>query len=223
MIQILLAEDDKSLNKIVSTYLTNQGYTVFGCFDGEEALAILDQENIDLVLSDIMMPVMDGYQLAQHIRASNKQIPIFFMTAKEDLNSKQKGYDLDIDDYIVKPFVLDELNMRISALLRRANIISSKKLVVGKLTMDYEEHMAYYDGKSFVLTVREFDILFKLLSYPKRTFTRSQLMELFWDFDTSATSRTVDVYMAKLRNKTSECSEFEIVTVHGLGYKAVLK
>jgi DNA-binding response OmpR family regulator len=158
----------------------------------------------------------------ENIRNSNNQIPIIFMTARDDKFSKQLGYRLGVDDYIVKPFDLDELVMKIGAILRRSNIVVSQKLEIGNLKLDSIEHTAYLDGNELQLTVREFDLLFKLLSYPKKTFTRSQLMEEFWDYDSSATSRTVDVYMAKLRDKTSKCDGFEIVTVHGLGYKVVL-
>ena len=157
------------------------------------------------------------------VRESDKQIPILFMTALDDKPSKQLGYKIGIDDYAVKPFDCDLLMLRVGALLRRANIERSRELVVGNLRMNKDEHTAYVDGEELNLTVREFDLLFKLLSFPKRTFTRSQLMDEFWDYDSSATSRTVDVYIVKLREKTSVCNGFEIVTVHGLGYKAVLK
>ena len=145
------------------------------------------------------------------------------MSAKDDKPSKLYGYKLGIDDYVVKPFDMDELMLKVAALLRRAKIENEKQITVGNFTMNTEEHTATVNGEEISLTVREFDLLFKLLSYPKKTFTRSALMEEFWDYDSSATSRTVDVYMAKLREKTSECDGFEILTVHGLGYKAVLK
>jgi DNA-binding response OmpR family regulator len=166
---------------------------------------------------------MDGFTLAKKVRESNKQIPILFMTALDDKPSQQRSFEIGIDDYVVKPFDMDLLLLRIAALLRRANIERSKELVAGNLRMNKEEHTAYVDGEELPLTVREFDLLFKLLSFPKRTFTRTQLMDEFWDYDSSATSRTVDVYMAKLREKTAVCNGFEIQTVHGLGYKAVLK
>ncbi|MDE5860939.1 MAG: response regulator transcription factor, partial [Ruminococcus sp.] len=150
-------------------------------------------------------------------------IPILFMTARDDFNSKQRGYRIGIDDYMVKPVDLDELLLKIGALLRRAKINNSKKLTIGKFTLDAEERTATLDGEEIPLTVREFNLLYKLLSYPKKTFTRSQLMDEFWDIDSNSGSRTVDVYMRKLREKFSECKDFEIVTVHGLGYKAVLK
>ena len=223
MVNILLVEDEKELNDILKTYLESEGYNVYQCFNGEEGLKAYNQNKIDLVLSDIMMPVVDGFKLAESIRNEDASVPIIFISAKDDKLSKKFGYKLLIDDYIVKPFDIDEVLMKIKALLRRANIEQTKLLTVGNLTMDVEEHTAYIDGKEANFTVREFDILYRLLSYPKKTFTRSKLMEEFWDFDSSATSRTVDVYVAKLREKTEQCDGFSIVTVHGLGYKAVLK
>lgn len=223
MVKILVVEDDKDLNRLVCSYLRDFGYEVTACFNGEEALSATEQKQFNMIISDIMMPKMDGFELAQAIRSEDKQIPILFMSAKDDKPSKLLGYRMGIDDYVVKPFDIDELVMKVNALLRRAKIETDKKIVVGNLTMDTEEHTAYVNGEEISLTVREFELLFKLLSYPKKTFTRSALMEEFWDYDSSATSRTVDVYMAKLREKTSDCDGFDILTVHGLGYKAVLK
>jgi DNA-binding response OmpR family regulator len=223
MIKILLVEDDKALNNLVASSLKGNGYEVVTCFDGKEAFNAFESQEVDMLLTDIMMPEADGFTLAKKVRESNKQIPILFMTALDDKPSQQRSFELDIDDYVVKPFDMDLLLLRIAALLRRANIERSKELVAGNLRMNKEEHTAYVDGEELPLTVREFDLLFKLLSFPKRTFTRTQLMDEFWDYDSSATSRTVDVYMAKLREKTSICNGFEIQTVHGLGYKAVLK
>lgn len=223
MIKILVAEDDKALNMLVCSYLCNNGYEYKSFFNGKSAYEAMQNESFDLIISDIMMPEMDGFELAKKIREENKNIPILFMTALDDKPSKQLGYKIGIDDYVVKPFDCDLLMLRVGALLRRANIERSRELVAGNLRMNKDEHTAYVDGEELPLTVREFDLLFKLLSYPKRTFTRSQLMDEFWDYDSSATSRTVDVYIVKLREKTSECNGFEIITVHGLGYKAVLK
>ncbi|MBQ8394166.1 MAG: response regulator transcription factor [Clostridia bacterium] len=223
MIRILVVEDDKAINGLVCTYLRNKGYETTACYDGEEALAALDAGAYSMIISDIMMPKMDGFELAESIRATDKQTPILFMTAKDDKPSKLFAYTLGVDDYVVKPFDMDVFMMKVAALLRRAGIAEKRQLTAGNLVMNAEEHTAYLDGEELPLTVREFDLLFKLLSYPKKTFTRSALMSEFWDYDSSATSRTVDVYMAKLREKTSACDGFEIVTVHGLGYKAVLK
>lgn len=223
MVKILVVEDDKSMNALVCSYLSDNGYAYKDCFNGKEALAAMESDTYNLIISDVMMPEMDGFALATKVRESDKQIPILFMTALDDKPSKQLGYKIGIDDYVVKPFDCDLLMLRVAALLRRANIERSRELVAGNLRMNKDEHTAYVDGEELNLTVREFDLLFKLLSFPRRTFTRSQLMDEFWDFDSSATSRTVDVYIVKLREKTAGCNGFEIATVHGLGYKAVLK
>lgn len=223
MAKILIAEDDRDLNRLVSITLRNNGFEVTSCFDGNEALDEFEKNKYDVLLTDVMMPNMDGFDLAQNVRQLDKNVPIVFMTAKDDKQSKMLGYALEIDDYVTKPFDVDLLVLKLKAILRRAKIKNDKELVVGNFCMNEEERVATIDGQEINLTVREFDLLFKLLSYPKKTFTRSALMEEFWDYDSSATSRTVDVYMAKLREKTADATGFEIVTVHGLGYKAVLK
>ncbi len=222
MLRILVVEDDRAINGLVCTYLRENGFETVACFDGEEALSALEGGSFAMMISDIMMPKVDGFALAEGVRATDKQTPILFMTAKDDKPSKLYAYQLGVDDYVVKPFDMDVLMLKVKALLRRSGIAQSKSLTVGNLTMNAEEHTAYVDGEELSLTVKEFDLLFKFLSYPKKTFTRSALMSEFWDYDSSATSRTVDVYMAKLREKTKVCKGFEIVTVHGLGYKAVL-
>ena len=223
MITILVAEDDRALNKLVCTALEGSGYRAVSCPDGLQALAAFEENGADMLVTDIMMPGLDGFGLAERVRKSDKKIPILFMTALDDKPAKLRGYALGADDYVVKPFDPDILLLRVGALLRRTNIERSRTLTAGDLVMNQDEHTAYVGGEELPLTVREFDILFRLLSYPKKTFTRSQLMEAFWDYDSSATSRTVDVYMAKLREKTAGCDGFDIVTVHGLGYKAVLR
>ncbi len=222
MFKILVVEDDRELNRTVCTYLDQNGYEAVGCLNANEAYDALYDNLFDLIVSDIMMPGTDGFAFVETVRDQNQDIPILFMTARDDFAAKQKGFRLGVDDYMVKPVDLDELLLRIGALLRRAKIASSRKLELGTLTLDADERTAYWEGKEVPLTVREFNLLYKLLSYPKRTFTRSQLMEEFWDADSSSSLRTVDVYMAKLREKFSGCQEFSIVTVHGLGYKAVL-
>lgn len=223
MVRILVAEDDAALLKLVCTALQNGGYGTVACADGAQALSAFEQGGIDMIVTDVMMPALDGFGLAEQVRRTDGRIPILFMTALDDKTAEQRGFALGADDYVVKPFDTDILLLRVGALLRRANIERSRTLTVGNLTMNKDEHTAYADGEELPLTVREFDLLFKLLSFPRRTFTRTQLMDEFWDYDSSATSRTVDVYMSKLREKTSCCTGFEIVTVHGLGYKAVLK
>lgn len=223
MVKILVVEDDRALNGLVRSYLEDSGYEAVACYDGREGLAALKSAQFDLIISDVMMPNMDGFEFAKCVRAEDKLVPILFMTALDDKPSKQYGYKLGVDDYVVKPFDAEILMLRVGALLRRANIERCRELVAGNLRMNADEHTAYVNGEEIALTVREFDLLYKLLSFPKRTFTRSQLMDEFWDYDSSATSRTVDVYMAKLREKTSSCDGFDILTVHGLGYKAVLR
>lgn len=174
-----------------------------------------------LIVSDIMMPDIDGFAFAAAVRRINREIPILFMTARDDYSAKEKGYPVGIDDYMVKPIDLNELVLRIGALLRRANIASENKLTVGSFVMNADDMTAVCGGEEIALTAREFNILFKLPSYPKRIFTRAQLMEEFWDVDTGATLRSVDVYIAKLRDKLSACQDFQLVTVRGVGYKAV--
>ncbi len=224
MFQVLVVEDDKELNRTVCAYLNQNGYQALGCLNANEAYdAMYGGTLFDLIISDIMMPGVDGFAFARTVRELNQEIPILFMTARDDFASKQRGFQARIDDYMVKPIDLDELLLRMEALLRRARIASSKKLTVGGLTLDAEEHTAYLNGEEIPLTVREFNLIYKLLSYPKKTFTRSQLMDEFWDSASTSGPRTVDVYMVKLREKFADCADFEIVTVHGLGYKAVLK
>lgn len=224
MFQVLVVEDDQELNRTVCAYLNQNGYQALGCLNANEAYdAMYGGTLFDLIISDIMMPGVDGFAFARTVRELNQEIPILFMTARDDFASKQRGFQAGIDDYMVKPIDLDELLLRMEALLRRARIASSKKLTVGGLTLDAEEHTAYLNGEEIPLTVREFNLIYKLLSYPKKTFTRSQLMDEFWDSAFTSGPRTVDVYMVKLREKFADCADFEIVTVHGLGYKAVLK
>lgn len=223
MFQILVVEDDRELNRTVCAYLEQNGYEAVGCPDANTAYDALYGNLFDLIISDIMMPGVDGFEFARTVRELNQEIPILFMTARDDFNAKQQGFRAGIDDYMVKPVDLEELLLRIGALLRRAKIAASKKLTVGNLMLDAEEHTSYLNGEEIPLTVREFNLLYKLLSYPKKTFTRSQLMDEFWDSASNSGPRTVDVYMTKLRDKFSACEDFEIVTVHGLGYKAVLK
>lgn len=223
MINILVVEDDTKFNRIICAFLNNSGYKAIGCGNADEAYDVMLHEHISLIVSDIMMPKTDGYEFAFEIRKQDKKVPILFMTARDDIASKKKGFNIGIDDYMVKPVDMDELILRISALLRRADITNEKKLEAGSLTLNEDETTAYLNDEELQLTVREFNILFKLLSYPKRTFTRVQLMDEFWGYDNESTPRTVDVTITKLRDKLSSCKDVEIVTVRGLGYKAVIK
>lgn len=223
MIHILVVEDDERLNRIVCTYLKDSGFEAKGCLGAEEAYEEMYSQLYDLIVSDIMMPGIDGFEFARTVRRVNKRIPILFMSARDDLPSKQKGFQLGIDDYMVKPVDLDELVLRVRALLRRANIEMERRITVGNLTLDADGMSAEVDGEEISLTTREFNIIYKLLSYPKKTFSRAQLMDEFWDVDSDTSLRAVDVYMTKLRAKLSDCDGFKIVTVRGLGYKAVLQ
>lgn len=223
MFNILIVEDDKALNKSFCSFLTQNGYNTVGCLNADEALVAMYETVFDIIISDIMMPGTDGFQFARNVRTINDSVPILFVTAKDDFTSKERGYKAGIDDYMVKPIDLNELLLKIGAILRRAGINNSKILTVGNFTMNLNEYTAYLDGKEITLTTREFSLLYKLLSYPKKAFTRSQLMDEFWEADTESGTRTVDVYMTKLRAKLADCDSFEIVTVRGLGYKAVIK
>ena len=221
MIHVLVVEDDARLNQIVCAGLSAAGYAAHGCLNAQEAFDLLFAGGIDVIVSDIMMPGTDGFELVSHVRSVNKTIPILLMTARDDMAAKQRGFRAGVDDYMVKPIDVDELLLRIEALLRRARIEAEKRLVIGSLILDAEEMSAYVGGEEIALTVREFNIVYKLLSYPRRTFSRAQLMDEFWSGETSASLRAVDVYITRIREKFSACEDFKIVTVHGLGYKAV--
>ena len=223
MFKILVVEDDRDLNRSVCSFLNQSGYDAVGCLGAEDAYDEMYKTTFDLIVSDIMMPGIDGFELAKTVRSLNSDIPILFMTARDDFAAKQRGFRIGIDDYMTKPIDLDELLLRIGALLRRSKITSSRRLEVGDFVMDADERTAMLGDEEIALTAREFDLLYKLLSYPKKTFTRTQLMDEFWDVDTQTGTRSVDVYMTKLRAKLSGCDAFEIQTVHGLGYKAVIK
>ncbi|MGN1406635.1 MAG: response regulator transcription factor [Erysipelotrichaceae bacterium] len=223
MIKILVVEDDVKLNQTVCTYLNDSGFKTKGCVNAMEAYEEMYNNIYDLIISDIMMPEINGFEFAENIRKLNKTIPILFMSAKDDLGSKQRGFQLGIDDYMVKPIDLDELLLRVRALLRRANIEMSRKLTVGNLTLDQDAVTASINNEEIAVTTREFNILYKLLSYPNKTFSRAQLMDEFWGIESQTSLRAVDVYITKLRDKFSLCDGFEIKTVRGLGYKAVLK
>jgi two-component system, OmpR family, response regulator len=223
VINILIVEDDVKLNKIVCAYLNEHNYNTIGCLSVHEAFDKMIDIKVDIIISDIMMPEVDGFKLASLVREQDKIMPILFMSARDDISAKEKGFRIGIDDYMVKPVDMEELLLRIQALLRRANIANEKKLTIGGLTMNADETTAYLNNREVPLTVKEFQVLYKLLSYPKKTFTRNQLMDDLWGMESGTTPRSVDVYITKLREKFADCNDFEIITVHGLGYKAVLK
>ena len=223
MIRILVVDDDAKLNQSVCAYLNDSGYEAKGCLSADSAYDAMYGALYDLIISDIMMPGIDGFEFAKTVRGLNKTIPILFMSARDDLPAKQKGFDLGIDDYMIKPIDFSELLMRVRALLRRANIEVNRKLTVGNLTLNADALSAEVDGEEVPVTTREFNILYKLLSYPNHTFSRSQLMDEFWGVESETSLRAVDVYITKLRDKCSICDGFEIKTVRGLGYKAVVR
>lgn len=221
MVNILVLEDDADLNRMVCTYLNDSGFRAKGCLNANSAYEEMYNNLYDLIVSDIMMPEIDGFAFAETVRSVNKHIPILFMSARDDLPAKQRGFQLGIDDYMVKPIQLDELLLRVRALLRRANIEMERKLVMGNLELDADAMTATVNGEEVPVTTREFNILYKLLSYPKKTHSRAQLMDEFWGIESESSLRSVDVYITKLRDKFSACDGFEIKTVRGLGYKAV--
>jgi DNA-binding response OmpR family regulator len=223
MYKILVVEDDSRLNQAVCNYLNQHGYETIGILNVSEAYDEMYHTKFDLIISDIMMPEIDGFEFAETIRQNDQTTPILFMTARDDMPSKSKGYLAGIDDYMVKPINFEELLLHIGALFRRSGITNNKLLTIGNFVMNAEQMTVTADGEDVPVTVREFNILFKLLSYPKKAFSRSQIMEEFWDVDSDATLRAVDMYIAKLRDKFADRTEFKIVTVYGMGYKAVLQ
>lgn len=223
MIHILVVDDDIKLNQVLCTYLRANGFDAKGCLRASETYDEMYNRFYELIISDIMMPDIDGFEFARTVREINENIPLLFMSARDDISAKREGFSIGIDDYIVKPFDLDELLFRIQALLRRANIEQDRKLFAGNLTLDADAMTATIDNNEIQLTTREFNIIYKLLSYPNKTFSRAHLMDEFWGMDTDASLRAVDVYITKLRSKLAECDGFTISTVRGLGYKAVIK
>lgn len=223
MIRILVMDDDAKLTQSVCAYLNDSGYEAKGCLSADAAYEEMYKKSFDLIVSDIMMPGIDGFEFAKTVRNINKQIPILFVSARDDLPSKQKGFDLGIDDYMVKPIDFSELLMRVRALMRRANIEASRKLTIGNLKLDADAMTITMDGEEIPTTTREFSIIYKLLSYPNHTFSRSQLLDEFWGIESDTSLRAVDVYITKIRDKFSPCQAFEIKTVRGLGYKAVVR
>jgi DNA-binding response OmpR family regulator len=221
MVNILVAEDNENIRKLIVTYLESDGYEVLSAADGLEALRTMDTESIDLLVADIMMPGMDGYELVKSLRDSGYTLPVLMITAKDEFDDMKQGFASGTDDYMVKPIDLDEMLLRVSALLRRARISTEKKITIGGLTADSETLSVYGREKSVTLPLKEFMLLFKLMSYPGKIFTRQDLMEKIWGMDNDTEERTVDVHIKRLREKFEETPEFSIVTVRGLGYKLV--
>ena len=223
MFNILVVEDNLDLRELFVTTINNAGYRAFGATDGLDALNLMDNTHIDLIVADIMMPKMSGYELTKELRSLGNSIPILMVTAKDDYDSLQKGFSFRADDYMIKPVNVNELLLRIQALLRRARINSEKKIVIGSTIIDYESMTVKYNDDDIVLPLKEFNLLFKLLSFPGKIFTRQQLMDEIWGMDSETDDRTINTHINRLRDRFSNNQDFEIVTIRGLGYKAVKK
>lgn len=223
MFNILVVEDNLDLRELFVTTINNADYRAFGATDGLDALNLMDNTHIDLIVADIMMPKMSGYELTKELRSLGNSIPILMVTAKDDYDSLQKGFSFGADDYMIKPVNVNELLLRIQALLRRARINSEKKIVIGSTIIDYESMTVKYNDDDIVLPLKEFNLLFKLLSFPGKIFTRQQLMDEIWGMDSETDDRTINTHINRLRERFSNNQDFEIVTIRGLGYKAVKK
>ena len=221
MINILIVEDDEKLNQLFCTVLSKNGFNTYKAFNGIDAFNVLDDNHIDLIISDIMMPNMNGYEFAQSIRETNEEIPILMITAKDDFSSKQRSFLIGIDDYMVKPIDVNEMVLRVEALLRRSKIVNDKKQTIGNTTLDYDSLSVSKGEHTLVLPQKEFYLLYKLVSYPNKVFTRNQLMDEIWGVDSPSDSQTIDVHINRLRRHFENNNDFEIVTVRGLGYKVV--
>ncbi|MBR4031169.1 MAG: response regulator transcription factor [Clostridia bacterium] len=221
MFNIMIVEDDANQRKLMATVLEQYGYNVIQAVDGIDALDVLDKKHIDLIILDIMMPRMDGFEFTETLRQSGCNLPILMVTAKQSPVDKRKGFIIGTDDYMTKPVDEEEMVLRVGALLRRSKIVSEKKLTVGSTTLYYDSLSVVCGGERYEHPQKEFLLLFKLLSYPGKIFTRRQLMDEIWDMESESDERTVDVHISRLRDKYRGCPDFEIVTVRGLGYKAV--
>ena len=223
MFNIMIVEDDANQRKLMAAVLEQYGYNVLQATDGVDALDVLDKKHVDLIILDIMMPRMDGFEFTETLRQSGCNLPILMVTAKQSPVDKRKGFIIGTDDYMTKPVDEEEMVLRVGALLRRSKIVSEKKLTVGSTTLYYDSLSVVCGNEEYEHPQKEFLLLFKLLSYPGKIFTRRQLMDEIWDMESESDERTVDVHISRLRDKYRNCPDFEIVTVRGLGYKAVYK
>jgi len=219
MIHLLVVEDDKNLRRLMTVVLKQHNYQVTSATCGDQALEILGHTHVDLLISDIMMPGLDGYGLLQAVRQMNSQLPILLVTAKEHIDDKKRGFLLGTDDYMVKPIDMDELILRIRALLRRSRVVQEHCLSFLDTQVNGDNLTLNHRGQDYLLPKKEFQLLFKLLSYPKKIFTRQQLMDEIWGMSTETDERTVDVHIRRLRNRVGHIQDFNIITVRGLGYK----
>ena len=223
MFKILVVEDDKNLRKLIVTCLDKANYTVFDTKNGEEALELMDRQYVDLIVTDIMMPEMNGYELIKELIDANYNTPILIITAKEDIEDKRVGFSLGADDYMVKPINIDELIMRVKSLLKRSNQANEKKIKIGDVELDYDKLEIRKKDKVYQLTQKEFYLIYKMLSTPDTIFKRQDLIEEIWGLENESDFRTVDVHIKRLREKLEDINEFEIVTIRGIGYKAIIK
>lgn len=223
MFHILVVEDNADMRELFCTVLSDSGYNTIPAVDGLEALEIMDREYIDLIVADVMMPGMDGYELTKTLREAKMDLPILMVTAKDQFEDIQNGFRAGTDDYMMKPINVKELVLRVEALLRRAKISSEKKIVVGSTALDYDALTVTIHGEETILPQKEFYLLYKLLSYPNKIFTRQQLMDEIWGMFSETDERTVNTHINRLRDRFRDCTDFEIVTVRGLGYKVVKK
>lgn len=222
MFNILVVEDDKNLRKLITTYLQRNKYNTYEATNGEEALNVLDQSYIDLIVSDIMMPKMDGYELIKSLREAKYDVPILIITAKSEIEDKKEGFLLGADDYMVEPIDIEEMLLRIQVLLRRSKSASEKKIQIGDLLLNYNQLSVIKKDKVYNLAQKEFYLLYKLLSTPNTIFTRQELIEEVWGLESDSDYRTVDVHIKRIREKMKDVDEFEIVTIRGIGYKAII-
>lgn len=221
MFNILVVEDNADMRELFCTVLSDGGYRAVPAVDGADALEVMDREYIDLIVADIMMPNMDGYELTKALRDANYELPILIVTAKDQFADMQRAFRAGTDDYMVKPINVNELLLRVKALLRRARISSEKKITVGSTVLDYDALTVTVNGSESILPQKEFYLLYKLLSYPNKIFTRQQLMDEIWGMFSETDERTVNTHINRLRDRFADCGDFEIITVRGLGYKAV--
>lgn len=222
MITILVVEDDENARLLTEAHLYKK-YNVVTCCNGEEALDIIYAQNIDIVIADLMMPKLDGFELIKELRENKNNIPVILLTAKNSIEDKTKGFEYGADDYLTKPVDYNELILRINALIRRANISNKDKIVIGKIEIDLGQYSFKYDDKIIELTKKEFDLLFKFISYPNKIFTKMQLIEEIWGYDSDVLEDSIKTYINKLRTKLVDVKEIEIVNLKGIGYKLVLK
>jgi len=221
MFRILVVEDDESTRKLMSAVLKRNRFEVLQAEDGVAALELMDREHVDLVVLDLMMPNMDGYELTRQLRFAWTNLPILMVTARQDAIDKREGFIAGTDDYMTKPVDKEEMVLRIKALLRRAQIVADRKLIIGDVILDYDGLTVIRKSESITLPLKEFQLLFKLLSYPGTTFTRLQIMDEIWGLDSDTDDHTLNVHIGRLRERFRDWPDFEIMTVRGLGYKAV--